>query len=141
MNNSQFTFRDMCENNGYRVTTVRQQLYTLLSNLSPISAGEYITKAQSSGFDMVTVYRTLDLFRKLGITDEYGYGKKRIIHIRNNTEKHYHFIRCSQCKEAVEFKSETIEKQLESIASAEGFNSISSHFLEVIGICSNCSRK
>lgn len=141
MTSYQPSFRDICENNGYRVTTVRQQLFTLLTNVSPISAGDYIANAQSAGFDMVTIYRTLDLFRKLGLTDEYGYGKKRILHVRNNTEKHYHFIRCSQCKKAVEFKSETIEKQLESIALAEGFGGISSHFLEVIGVCSNCSGK
>lgn len=141
MDKSQPSLRDICENNGFRVTTVRQQLFTILTKLSPVSAGEYIAYAENLGFDTVTVYRTLDLFRKLGLTDEYGYGKKRILHLRDNDEKHYHFIRCSKCKKAVEFKSETIEKQLESIALAEGFSSISSHFLEVTGICSKCTKK
>ncbi len=136
----QVNFRQVCENHGYKATTIRMQLFQIFNDMAPVSAGEFIETTARKGFDIVTIYRTLDLFRKIGLTDEYGYGKKRVININNNSKKHYHFIRCSKCKKAIEFKSEIIEKQLEFIAKNEGFVGLRSHFLELTGECSDCTK-
>lgn len=133
------SLRVILEENGYKLTTIRQQLYKKIERNNPISARKFIEIAKTEGYDSVTVYRNLNLFKKLHLTDEYGYGRDRILHLRNQREKHYHFIRCQKCNKATEFKNENIELQLTKIAQEEKFSHISSHFLEIIGICKECT--
>lgn len=137
--NSDNSLRVILEENGYKLTTIRQQLYKKIVKNNPTPARKFIEIAKTEGYDVVTVYRNLSLFKKLHLTDEYGYGRDRIIHLRNQLEKHYHFIRCQKCNRATEFKNENIELQLTKIAQQEKFSNISSHFLEIIGTCKHCT--
>lgn len=130
--------RSACEANNVRVTTVRKNLFDLLQQTSPLSVAEFFEKAKQKGFDTVSVYRTVDLFRKLKLIDEYGVGRQRILQVRTEIDEHHHFIRCEACGLVVEFEDNAVEYQLSTVAAENGFPKIKSHFLEIIGRCSSC---
>lgn len=134
-------FQHICSHYGIRSTTVRKQLYELLRDNSPILAGEFIDIAVNKGFDSVSVYRTINLFTKLGIVYEFGSGKQRTLQLSApNHDDHHHFIRCSLCNKVAHFGDSSIEQQLLTIAQLKGFESIESHYLEMIGKCKSCAQ-
>lgn len=133
------SFRDICYKKNIRYTRVRAELFELLIKESPISSHDFMRLAVTKGFDQVSVYRNLYLFERLGICDAYGSGKNRVLHAHLNETEHHHFIRCTQCGRAFEFENEAIEMQLSAIARRAGFSRVSSHFLEISGICPRCS--
>ncbi len=139
-NMSTSSFRDICSIHDIRFTRVRSELYDLLISHSPVAAREFIAHATNQGFDTVSVYRSLDLFEKIGICDSYGSGKNRVLYASNDGEQHHHFIRCTNCNRAFEFENEAIEMQLDAIARRAGFADISSHYLEISGICKYCNQ-
>lgn len=134
------SFRDICSLHDIRYTRVRAELFDLLQSENTITARDFITKAVGNGFDTVSVYRTIDLFEKIGICDSYGSGKNRVLYASNGGERHHHFIRCTNCNRAFEFENEAIEMQLDAIARRAGFSNISSHYLEISGICKYCNQ-
>ena len=139
MQNIHNSLKNALESKGLKSTTIRTQLHDLLISTSPISAGSFMNEAKSKGYDSVTIYRTLDIFKQLNLYDEYGYGKQRMLHIHNiDSSNHHHFIRCKVCNNAIEFENIQIEKQLDSIAKEQGFSNLSSHYLEITGICQYC---
>lgn len=134
------TLKNALESQNLKSTTIRTQLYRLLVDLSPISASSFMQEAKNKGYDGVTVYRTLNLFKKLNLYDEYGYGKQRMLHVHTNNAEHHHFIRCINCEQVIEFENKAIEDQLAKIAAQQGYESITSHFLELSGLCHNCAK-
>jgi Fe2+ or Zn2+ uptake regulation protein len=131
--------RTVCEANNVKVTTVRKSLYDLLIKTSPLSADDFFEVTKQKGFDTVSVYRTLDVFSKIGLLDEFGVGRRRIIQARTENDEHHHFIRCDTCGAVQEFEDNTIEYQLGAAAAENGFPKIKSHYLEIIGLCQNCA--
>jgi Fur family ferric uptake transcriptional regulator len=84
----------------------------------------------------VTVYRTLDILRGLGLV--------RRLHIDDGCSYyaesgsgHGHHILCRKCRKAVEFVGCTIEDVLSSAARQTGFE-VNGHWLEVFGLCPEC---
>ena len=134
-------FQSLCAHYGIRATTVRRQLYELFAKNNPILAAEFIDLARANGFDTVTVYRTIALFYKLGIMDEFGSGKQRTLQLHNpNHGDHHHYIRCSSCDKVAHFGDSAIEQQLLAISRQKGFAAVNSHYLEIIGTCKACSQ-
>lgn len=132
-------FNQLCAAYGMRATTVRRQLYALLQQHSPLLAAEYIDIAQRQGFDTVSIYRTVNLFQKLGIIYEFGSGKQRTIQLQTKSnDQHHHYIRCDSCNKVAKFEDSYIEQQLLAVAKQNGFMSVNSHYLEVVGTCVAC---
>ncbi len=121
-----------------RATLVRKNLFDLLVTLSPVSVSDFFDATNKKGFDTVSVYRTLDLFRKLDIMHEHGVGRQRILQAKTELDAHHHFITCETCGFSQEFEDDAIEFQLSTVAAENGFPKIKSHYLEIIGQCQNC---
>ncbi len=134
-------FKSLCAAYGIKATTVRRQLFELLKLRSPILAADFIDVAKSQGFDSVTIYRTINLFSRLGIIYEFGSGKQRTLqlHEPEHTD-HHHFIRCESCNKVARFEDDAIENQLLSISRHKGFVEVKTHYLEVIGVCVSCAQ-
>jgi Fe2+ or Zn2+ uptake regulation protein len=130
--------RTACEVHNVRATLVRKNLFDLLVSESPISMSSFFEATKARGFDTVSVYRTLDLFRKMGIMHEHGVGRQRIIQAKTELDAHHHFISCETCGYSQEFEDDAIEYQLSTVAAENGFPKIKSHYLEIIGQCQNC---
>lgn len=135
MNN---VLRTACEVHNIRATMVRKNLFDLLVTESPVSVSSFFDITKNRGFDTVSVYRTLDLFRKLDIMHEHGVGRQRILQAKTELDAHHHFITCESCGYSQEFEDDAIEFQLSTVAAENGFPKIKSHYLEIIGTCQNC---
>ena len=96
-----------------------------------------ISKSESK-IGLATVYRTLALLTKSGLASEmdFGDGQKRYEHCYMH-EHHDHML-CTECGKIIEFNHPLIEKYQEEVAAQNGFT-ITSHKLDLIGTCSDCS--
>jgi Fur family ferric uptake transcriptional regulator len=97
-----------------------------------------MARAEADSIDKVTVYRTMDLFRKLGLVQEMGAGRNRLFELSDDYHAHHHHFTCTECGAISDFDSESIEVDLHRIGERRGF-SIRSHQLEVTGVCNRCS--
>lgn len=90
------------------------------------------------GIDPSTVYRNVDLFRKLGLVCETGVGKNRYVQLPSDTQDHFHHMRCENCSKTISFDDEILEGLLKTIAVKNGFSAVSSHTIEMLGVCTSC---
>ena len=92
--------------------------------------------------DRATVYRTLDLLKRLRLIDELDLmhleGEKHFYETRRRT-RHFH-LACLSCKKIVEHDTPTFERLQQEILEQTGF-SIDVIRLEVGGRCPQCRRK
>ena len=88
---------------------------------------------------LATVYRTLNLLTKSGLALEmdFGDGQKRY-ELCYMHDHHDHMV-CTECGKIIEFNHPLIEKFQDDVAAQNGFT-ITSHKLDLIGICSDCSK-
>ncbi len=87
-----------------------------------------------------TVYRTLKLLSDCGLASECNFGDG-IIRFEpvHKTQHHDHLI-CVSCGKIIEFKNDQIEKIQKDVARKYTF-SISSHRMELYGMCEKCHKK
>ena len=136
MNHEQ-QFKDHLRATGERVTTTRLGIFRVLLRHAPIAMNRLIAKAQDDGIDPVTTYRTIDLFRKLGLVQELGMGRNRLFELSDRYHAHHHHFSCVNCGKISDFDSEAIELELHNVGAETGFD-IRSHQLEVTGVCADC---
>lgn len=136
---TEFQFKTRLRSAGERVTTARLSIYRTLARYSPLSTGKLIEKAREDGVDPVTCYRTLDLFRKLGLIQDVGLGRHRLLELTDAGHAHHHHIWCRTCGRVTDFDSSVIERELANVSQKLGMR-IDSHQLEAYGLCASCSR-
>lgn len=118
------------------VTSSRKAIFeTLLTAEKPLKNGE-IAKRTSS-VDRTSVYRTLELFAKLGITQTTIRGWTPLTELAEPFKPHHHHITCDNCGRVVEIENETLEDVLGLVASRYDF-ALSGHMVELSGLCKNC---
>lgn len=92
--------------------------------------------------DRATVYRTIELLKKLGMINELD-----LMHL--NGEKHYYEVKthqdhlhlaCFDCGEILEFATPAFEQLKQEIAAANRFE-IQVIRLEVGGLCDSCAQR
>jgi len=126
--------------NNLKITSQRRVvLKTFLDSEKHVSVEELynaISKTESK-IGLATVYRTLALLTKSGLASEmdFGDGQKRYEHCYMH-EHHDHML-CTECGKIIEFNHPLIEKFQEEVATQNGFT-ITSHKLDLIGICGDC---
>lgn len=97
-----------------------------------------VTNCSPAGIDASTVYRNIDLFRKAGLVTESGTGKNRYVQLISDQSDHFHHLRCESCGQTVSFDDDILEGLLKTIARKNGFSSVSSHTIEMLGLCLKC---
>jgi Fur family transcriptional regulator, ferric uptake regulator len=129
---------------GVRLTTQRRVLLEVIQSAHEhLDAGTLLRLARErdAAIDRATVYRTLELLKKLRLVDELD-----LMHL--NGEKHYYEVRrerdhihlaCFQCGKIEEFGSPLFERLKQEIAREAGFR-IGAVRMEVGGRCSSCLR-
>lgn len=127
---------------GVRLTAQRRVLVEIIQeaerHLDAASLLELARKRQSS-LDRATVYRTLELLKKLRLVDELD-----LMHLQG--EKHYYeaktrrdhvHLACFQCGRIEEFSSTVFERLKREISNHAGFE-VGVTRLEVGGRCRSC---
>src|SRR5580693_5146397 len=130
------------EARGVRLTAQRRALIETIQGADAhLDAATLLSRARQRdpNIDRATVYRTLDLLKRLGLIDELD-----LMHL--NGEKHYYEVKtqkdhlhlaCFGCGSVVEFETATFERLKREIARENNFD-IQVMRLEVGGLCGAC---
>lgn len=124
--------------NGYSTTKARQLVFEALEHEEPLSTAQLFTKVDGM-LDRATLYRTIDLFEKLGIVQRIQLGWKHAFELTDNFSFHHHHLNCISCGILLPIREDvTIEEAVRTLATEYGFTS-TSHQFEIRGLCPNCS--
>ncbi|HWE49673.1 MAG TPA: Fur family transcriptional regulator [Bryobacteraceae bacterium] len=129
---------------GLRLTGQRRALLEIIESANEhLDAASILRLAEErhAGINRATVYRTLELLKKLGLIDELD-----LMHLSG--EKHYYeakgerdhiHLACFHCGRIEEFGSALFERLKRQLEKERGFR-ISVVRMEAGGRCSNCSQ-
>lgn len=126
------------KDNGYSLTKPRQMVCELLKGREPQSMRELAARSRGL-IDRASLYRTIDLFEKLGLVRRVYIGWKYKVELSDVFTHHHHHISCLGCGKIVAITEEAeIERLIRDISARHGFTA-SRHQLEVSGYCPACS--
>ncbi|MBK8981396.1 MAG: transcriptional repressor [Ignavibacteria bacterium] len=133
-------FRSILNSYSLKITKPRIEIMKILkSNHKPLTISEISGRLTGKKTDLVTVYRTLNLFEELGIVSQIDFKDEfkryELIYDRH----HHHHIVCRKCKK-VENVETCLLDGIEKILIKTGYTEIT-HSLEFFGICRNCKTK
>lgn len=122
---------------GHSLTKPRQAVFSALQAGKPRTMRE-LTLDLASVIDRASIYRTVDLFEKLGIVKRVQTGWKWRVELSDQFTPHHHHLTCNTCGSVVSFDEPPgFETLLNSIAAKHGFVA-DDHSLEINGVCSEC---
>jgi len=123
---------------GLKITPARLVILEAFSDkCHPLSAEDIYKKIRKNEIDLVTVYRTLISFEKVGILRKVDLHKGSQFYEIN--KHHHHHVICNKCGFIEELDGCNIEKYTSKISSKlSNFNIIKDHSLEFFGLCKKC---
>lgn len=120
----------------FRLTKPRQAIFeTLKKSDRPLSYQELTTA--NLGIDKVSVYRTIDLFIRLGVVMSVPHGWKQRYELAAPFRPHHHHLLCSECNVVQGIQSDELEKIIQVIGGRHKFQ-VTGHTFEITGLCRNC---
>ena len=127
---------------GRPLTNQRRLLLELLRDAEGhIDAKELYRRASArdESISPATVYRSLNLFRELGLVDEVRLGKIRCYYEVKQLPEHQHLV-CQGCGKVMEFQNPLFEKLIEAVQREHGFK-VTKAELYLEGYCPECEEK
>jgi Fur family ferric uptake transcriptional regulator len=127
---------------GHPLTSQRRLLLDLIHQAGRhIDAKELYRRASSKdeSISPATVYRSLNLFKQLGLVDEKRLGKMRCCYEIKQPLEHQHLV-CQSCGKVIEFESSLIRELVDNIQREYGFN-VTKVELYLEGCCLECEEK
>jgi Fe2+ or Zn2+ uptake regulation protein len=127
---------------GYTLTNQRRLLLELLGNAGGhIDAKELYRRAsiRDESISPATVYRSLNLFKELGIIKEMRLGKIRCYYEIKQSSEHQHMV-CRGCGKVMEFQTPYFQKLIEAVQKEHGFN-VTKAELYLEGDCAECENE
>lgn len=133
------TLKALLKKDGASLTGPRKIIFDLLLNQEPQSM-QVLAKRAADKVDRATVYRTIEVFERLGIVRRLNIGWKYKIELTDVFQGHHHHFYCTNCSKTYSLPANTmLETMIDSAVAKEGF-SARGHQLEIYGLCSSCSR-
>ncbi len=127
---------------GYRLTPQRLMILTAIENSREhISAEEIYAQvaAKYPDVNISTVYRTLELLKKLGMVYEIDLGEGRIRFHAEESGHHHHLV-CQSCGKVIDIDEAILSSLRDILLRDYGFQAELRH-VGVFGICENCRKK
>lgn len=131
-------FRALLKEQGCSMTAARLAVFEALLGQEPLSMHELAKRAGK--VDRASVYRSIDLFERLGIVQRLNTGWKYKIELSDKFSNHHHHLTCTQCGRTVAMNEQRLEGFIEQIAREHGF-APTAHQIEVQGLCQECQAK
>jgi Fur family ferric uptake transcriptional regulator len=138
MSEGKTKFQSTLKSNGYSLTSQRQLIFDILLEQESISMNDLVKKAAGK-LDRVSVYRTLNLFEKLGISQRIKIGWKYKLELSDNFRDHHHHLICLNCNRVIAINEASMENFIDKIAGQYKFKSIK-HEIEIQGLCPSCQK-
>lgn len=130
-------FESILKTAGQSVTKPRQAVFETLSRTDePLKNGEIAKRTPQ--VDRASVYRTLELFTKLGITTTTIRGWTPFTELAEPFKPHHHHMICERCGSVEEIASDTLEDVLTLMANRHKFT-LKRHTVELSGLCARCT--
>jgi len=126
---------------GYRLTPQRMMVLSAIENSDDhISAEEIYAQivAKYPQVNISTVYRTLELLKKLGMVTETDLGGGRVRY--HSAEKgHHHHLVCEKCGKIIDVDESTLARLQDVLLHRYNFSARLSH-LAIFGLCEGCRK-
>ncbi len=122
---------------GLKATAPRKEVLKILSS-RPMSAQEvhYVLREKGFNVDLVTIYRTLELFNNLGMVRKIKFEDNIARYEILSSEAHHHHLVCIKCG-LVEDVVINEDKFVAEIEKQSQFR-VERHSLEFFGFCKGC---
>ena len=137
-------FRDILSSNNYKLTSQREDiLKVLIENQNQHFRADTLlkkVKEKNPDIGLATIYRNLELFCELDITNELDFDSSYKYYELNLDENHHHHLVCVNCDKIIEFNDEVLEKFEKKVEEKYDFE-IVNHQIKFYGICKDCSKK
>ncbi len=128
---------DELKKQGYRSTKPRQEVIKVL-NARPLTVGEIYSTLQKKHIkiDLASVYRSLDLFLKMGVVNSIDLGEDKRRYELVQSQNHHHHLVCNHCGKIEDVKFD--ENLFDDKIIKKSHFKIDHHHLEFFGLCKNC---
>jgi Fur family ferric uptake transcriptional regulator len=127
---------------GYRLTPQRMLVIEALHNADQHISAEEIYEQLHSRYpysNISTVYRTLELLKKLDLVTETDFGEGRVrYHVAE--KGHHHHLVCHSCGKIMDMEESALYPLKETLLQEYGFEADLRH-LAISGECYECRRK
>jgi Fe2+ or Zn2+ uptake regulation protein/Fe2+ transport system protein FeoA len=127
---------------GLRLTARRRLvLEILLESPEHLDAEMVYERARRKDphISLATVYRTLALFKMLGLVEEHQFGESHGHFEAVQSSPHYHFT-CVECGQVSEFSAPEVDGLVRQLCQAAG-HQLEQVKLDLNGVCSACQAK
>ena len=127
---------------GYRMTPQREMILSAIeSSHDHVSAEEIYARvvAKYPHVNISTVYRTLELLKKLGMVYEINLGEGRIRYHAEGSGHHHHLV-CQGCGQVIDIEEEGLSSLRDLLLRDYGFSADLRH-LGIFGLCETCRKK
>jgi len=126
---------------GHPLTVQRRLLLELLrDNEEHIDAKELYRRASArdESISPATVYRSLNLFKELGLVEERRLGKVSCSYELKRSNEHQHLV-CKGCGKIIEFENPLVRELVDKVSREHGFN-VTKAELYLEGYCPECEQ-
>ena len=124
---------------GNRLTPQRLLVLSTIAESRQHIGIDEIYKASKSVYpylDLATVYRTVHLFRDVGVLTEIGIGDRHTYELRTRDGQHHHML-CRQCNKTFSLSPHYLEAFKASLVRDFNFEPDLDNFA-VAGVCTDC---
>jgi Fur family ferric uptake transcriptional regulator len=124
---------------GYRLTPQRMLIVSIIHDSKGHISAEDVhqrVKEQYPFVDISTVYRNLQLLKRLHIVTETDLGGGSVRYELSQEERHHHLV-CRQCGKTFALEDAVIEPLRSALMDAHGFAADMEHFA-IFGRCRAC---
>jgi len=128
----------MLKTRGFKLTRQRRLVFDALAKSGPVSNARLGDELQNA-LDRATVYRTIELFERIGVVQRIWTGWKSQVELSEAFVPHHHHAVCRICGAHIEINSIGLEKELRQLAGELQFT-LEDHSVDLIGVCKNCSK-
>ena len=134
---------------GHRMTGPRDAILDVVNKKQGhLTADDIFFEVRKSypGIGIATIYRTLDLFVRMGLVNKFDFGGGKSRYEFASKEKHHHHLVCKNCGRVVDYDSFLDEeteliKKIEAELNRKHDFKIDSHQLDFYGLCKSCQRE
>ena len=130
---------EMLRQQGYRLTPQRLLVLSIVGNGGGHMGVDEVFRLAREAYpymDIATVYRTLHLYKKLGVVTEVAIGDRLHYELTDPNGKHHHMV-CQGCHGAFNLSPHYLEEFRSTLINEFGFEPDLDHFA-VMGTCVNC---
>ncbi len=140
MTHNQLNYLEILHQNGCRLTTQRQAILDavcMAGGRSTVGQVYRSAKALDASINRSTIYRTLNLFARLGLVFVTKYENGERGYEMAQPEQHHHLV-CKVCHADIEIDNKIVDDFYQQLSALYDYD-VSMDHLIVAGLCAECA--